>query len=164
MKKIIEKSVKPVWKSEDKDEIQKKSNDQMNKLFFESVKGFDSSILSSEYEETLTRLSTLYSQRSLTNILMNASLEKLLPLLLKDKKSQKLFTCFLRSQFNEAVQLYLSSGNNESVKSLKTIIDKIFDVCAQKEEFTSFVREFFYLEIIESGKKTIQGFQETAPG
>ncbi len=74
----------------------------MNKLFFQSVKGFDEAVISGEYEQTLDTLCNMYSKRSFTNIINHANLDKLLPFLLKDKTKQKLFNCFMKMQFNEA--------------------------------------------------------------
>jgi hypothetical protein len=57
----------------------------------------------------------------------------------------------------------LTSGSKDKLKSLKKILDKVFEVCGSKEEYKTFVKNFFYFDIIDSGIKTIKQFLESAP-
>lgn len=136
----------------------------MSKFYFSSVKTFDETTLAKEFEETISTLSNLYSKKSLTSIITYANLSQILPSLLKDKKNQKLFSFFIKSQFNEAVSYMLTSGSKDKLKSLKVILEKVFKECGENPIYAGFIEDFFQFDIIEAGVKTVQAFLEKAPG
>ncbi len=57
----------------------------------------------------------------------------------------------------------LSSGSKDKMKEIKQNIKKVFAVCESEAEFSLYIKNFFFYEIIQAGKTTIKAFQETAP-
>ncbi len=164
VQKLIDK-IKTVFKAEDAGDIKKKTDEQMSKFFFTCVKQYEEQHLPTEYEQTVFTLCTMYSKTCLTSIITYADLDQILPALLKDKNNQKLFSCFIKSQFNEALSFMLSSGSKDKLKAFQTMLRKLLVECAAHEsDYGDFLKNFFYYDIIESGINTIKEFQETAPG
>ncbi len=90
--------------------MKQKSEKVQTDEFWDAVTKFDPKQLANEYQNTLDQLSSLYKRRTLVNILANGDLDRLLPLLLRDKQSQKQFACFIKSSFNEGFQTLQNSG------------------------------------------------------
>jgi len=79
---------------------------------------------------------------------------------MKDKKSQKVFSCFLRTSFNDALILFLNSGQKSQLKTVKSIIKKIFKFCDENADFTDYIRYFVRFEIVQSGLLTINNMKD----
>ena len=89
-----------------------KTDEALSKEFFRIIKDFDESMLANEYDNTLSQLTQMYGRRTLVNILVHTELLPILiPSLLKDKKDQQTFICFLKSSYNEALLMKFNSGS-----------------------------------------------------
>ena len=82
----------------------------MNDEFWESISKNDISSLPSIYDKTLTNLENLYCRKALVAILANNDPKTYLPLLVKDIKSEKTFSCFIKIAFNDALLYYFNTG------------------------------------------------------
>lgn len=91
------------------------------------------------------------------------SQEYLLAHLLKDRVGQRKFVVFLKSSFNEALQLKLSTGNKSQYKMIKQLIKDVFVSCLQQasdENMTNFLKEFLYYDLVVVGGETASIFAE----
>ncbi|CDW84904.1 hect e3 ubiquitin [Stylonychia lemnae] len=160
---IIEKKIKPF--SEDKldDEAKSKSVKQGQESFWDAVLKIDIKQLTKEYEETINSIAHLESRKALVSILANSDLSTFLPGVMKDKKSQKIFTCFIRTAFNDALILYLNTGQKNQYKTIKSIIRKLFKFCDESPEFSNYLRNFLRFDIIQSSVLTITKMKQN-PG
>lgn len=120
-------------------------------------------MLQMEYESIIELLHHLYCKKNLVNILANADLTKLLPILLKDQKRQKLFSCIIKSKYNEAIQVRLTSGVKEQQKTLNEIIQKVFEICTKDAQYDQFLKNFLLNDILDSSIKTVKAILENAP-
>ncbi len=112
--KIITDKIATYREDTQSEEKKKKSDEALNKSFFNTITGFDEKSLPFEYDETLTVLSEKYGSRTLVSILQNDEfLPALLPSLLIDKQAQRIFVCFIKKSFNEALVMKLSSGQKQ---------------------------------------------------
>lgn len=59
--------------------------------------------------------------------------------------------------------MFLSSGSDDKLKAIELIINDVFEVCKKSEMLKSYMEQFFYLEILESAKKTVRLMEEQAP-
>lgn len=116
-----------------------------------------------EYEKAVGDIYGLYCRRTLFKILEHAELRSLLGLLLRDTRSKKTFTCFVKASYNEALQVFFSSGSKAQLKSVEAIVTKIFEFCMREPEFRQYAEEFFRREIVEAGIKTVLSMQEIEP-
>ena len=103
-----------------------KSDKEKAKMYLSAITGFDKNDLLKSYETTFSQLLGEYASQTLLEILNNSDLNVLLPIMLKDKATQKQLSCFLKSRFSSAVKTFNSTGQKFEIKQVKRLIRNLF--------------------------------------
>ena len=85
----------------------------------------------------------------------------MLPILLKDKKSQKLFIFFLKNVANEGVKAKITSGSKDMLHILKKVVANTFKVVKQQEDkYPGFLKEFLEVDTIDAAVANVRAFKD----
>lgn len=97
----------------------------MKKQFFTETQKFDKNNFTKDYNKTLQDLLVSFSKNSLCKMFEIFSFGEILPFMTKDLGTQKKFSCFLKSIFNQATLTRQITGQKEELKRTKKELSKL---------------------------------------
>lgn len=99
-----------------------------------------------------------YASKSLVLVLQNAELKDMIPILFSSQERRDRFSCFLKSNFNQAQLTFNNTGQKGHLKSLKALMRKLFEFClnSQNSDCEKFIHSFIHKDIILPGIETLK--------